>query len=325
MGNERLPNNPEDAHILFELLEEDLRSRIGARPEIAPLALLANRHIMGEEMLRLTLIGELGTGKTHMARALAGVIGVPFLEINVTHMAEEGWKGAAPSEHLATLLAQAAARSAFQTTALRLAQRAVILVDDLDQARLLPASASPSARENRIGKQLALLPIVGDGTITLERASGAHLQWHSRGSLVVCAGVFEGLPSGDVSAEALTDWGLLPELAERLAYGSVIRLGQIGSAQLVRIMRSELQPLQKLFARFGYKLEISDAAVTYAISRNSLDGRTPRVRSTAGILRRAAEALLLQMLTEQAPVGSARVLGPDDVQIPRPSAGLWRE
>jgi ATP-dependent protease Clp ATPase subunit len=323
--DELQPQQPEDAHVLFEILSEDLAAGLGTRPETPQLALLATRHLMGEEMLRLTLIGDVGSGKTYMARTLARVIGAPFLEMNVTHMAEEGWKGAGPSEHLTTLYAQAAIRNPTQTAAIRAAQRAVILIDELDQARLAPGSASANTRENRVGKQLALRPIVGDGTVTIERSSGAHLQWRSRGALVVCTGVFEGLPPGVVSAEALTDWGLLPELAERLAFGSILRLGPIRATQLAHVIRSELQPLQALFARFGYGLEVSETAVSYAISRLSSDGQPPRVRSTAGVLRSAAEALLLRMLDENAPIGAAGVLGPDDLSIPPPSPGLWRE
>lgn len=316
--------NPEDAHVLFEILQEDLQDALGDRPETPRLALLASRHLLGEEMLRLTLIGDVGSGKTYVARTLARVIGAPFLELNVTHMAEEGWKGAGPSEHLTTLYSQAAIRTSTQTAAIRSAQRAVVLVDELDQARVLPSSASPSARENRIGKQLALLPIVGDGTVTIERSSGSHLQWRSPGSLVICAGVFEGLPRGEVSAESLTDWGLLPALAERIAFGTVVRLSRLAKPQLVHVMHSELRPLEALFRRFGYRLEVSDAAITYVISRTT-SADPPRLRSTAGVLRSAAEALLLRMLSEGAPLGATAVLGPDDVRIPPPSPGVWRE
>jgi ATP-dependent protease Clp ATPase subunit len=319
------PQQPEDARVLFEILSEDLAAAFGTLPETPQLALLATRHLIGEEMLRLTLIGDVGSGKTYLARTLAKVIGSPFLEMNVTHMAEEGWKGAGPSEHLTTLYAQAVARTSTETAAIRAAQRAVILIDELDQARLAPGRASPSTREDRVGKQLALLPIVGDGTVTIERSSGAHLQWRSRGALVVCTGVFDGLPAGDVSAESLADWGLLPELAERLAFGGLVRVSRMRTAQLVHVLQSELQPLQTLFARFGYGLDVSEAAVTYAISRLSSDGQPPRVRSTAGVLRSAAEALLLRMLDEDVPIGAKGVLGPDDLRIPPRSPGLWRE
>ena len=324
MDNPLLPQRAEDAHVLYDILVEDLEATLGSRPEIGVLALLAARHLMGEEMLRFLLIGESGSGKTFLAREVARILDVPFLEMSVTNMSEEGWKGAGPSEHLATLFTQAALRSRTQTAAIRAAQRAVVFIDELDKARLAPPSGSASSRENRVGKQLSLLPLIGDGSLTIERSTGHHLEWRSRGALVICAGVFEGLPAGVVSAEALADWGLLPELAERLVLGTILRLPQKSRDQLLRVLQQDVQPLQQLFARFGYTLHVSQTALNY-VALNLVELPSTGARSASGILRRAAEAGLLRMLTEGVPTGSSWTLGPDDVELPPQSKGVWRD
>lgn len=184
-----LPGHPDDAHALFDLFHGELEESIGPRPETPRLALLAVRHLFGEEMLRMLLIGPPGVGKTFMVRKLARVLELPFLEINVSNMVEEGWKGAGPSEHLATLFRQAFVNSPTRAAADRAANRAIVLIDELDKARLAPPSSSSSTRDNRIGKQLSLLPLIGDGSVTIERSGGSHLEWSWRRALVICAGV----------------------------------------------------------------------------------------------------------------------------------------
>lgn len=323
MDNALMPRDPDDALVLFRIFHDELESSIGRRPETPRLALLAVRHVLGEEMLRLLLIGAPGVGKTFMARRLSEMLDVPFLEFSVSSMVEEGWKGAGPSEHLATLYKQAALTSATQTAAKRAAERAVLLVDELDKAREAPPGASSSTRDNRIGKQLSLLPLIGDGKITIERASGDHLEWRSRGALVVCAGVFDGLEAESPSAEDLTDWGLLPELAERLAFGTILRVRAPDRAHLIRVLYSSLAPIQGLFSRFGYRLGASEEVLHYLV--NHLIEAGHGARSGMGILRSAAEEALLALITGNAEIGTVRILQPDDVRIPRPAKGIWRE
>lgn len=324
MDHSLRPHRPEDAHLLFTMLHEDLQAVLGPRPETQPLALIAARHLMGEEMIRLLLIGATGVGKTHMARAVARVVGAPFLEMNVSHMSEEGWKGAGPSEHLATLLAQASLDAPTETAAIAAAERGVLLIDELDKARLAPPSASASTRENLLGKQRGLLPIIGDGVVTIESHRQSQ-QWRSRHALVMCAGVFDGLPINGVSAESLTDWGMLPELAERLAFGSVIGIMPMNEHQLVSMLLLELVTIEQMFSRFGYAVEIPNATLNYVARHVASTSQNPGIRSASGLLRNVANDMLLRMLAEGSPIGSTRVLGPDDVRLPPRSRGIWRE
>ena len=319
-----LPGHPDDAHALFELFHGELEEAVGTRPETPRLALLAVRHLFGENMLRMLLIGPPGVGKTFMVRKLASVLELPFLEISVSNMVEEGWKGAGPSEHLATLFRQAIANSPTHAAAEKAANRAIVLIDEMDKARLAPPSASASTRDNRIGKQVSLLPLIGDGTLTIERSGGSHLEWSSRRALVICAGVFDGLEPDQPSSEDLADWGMLPELAERLAFGTILRVRPLSQKQVAKLLRSAIEPTVQVFSLFGYDLHVAEEVLRYLAGRLADESRGLGPRSAVGILRTAAEEVLLRLILRQDPPRSF-ILTPDDLEIPDSSRGLWRE
>ena len=316
---------PEDARALFQLFREELsRSVAGHRQVIDRIALLATRAMLGDSMIRALLIGPPGVGKTSLARRVAELLDVPFLEFSAAHLSEEGWKGAGPSEHLAALLNAALVRAGSLQPAQQQAERAMILIDELDKTRLPGSRGSTSTRKNRMGKQLGLLNLVGDGAVTIDRGSGQPIVWRSRHALVLAAGVFEGLGTDNPSAGDLIEWGLIPELSERLARGTILRMNALSAAEFVQALRIELEPLAALFKRFGHRLSVSDATLGY-VARYVLSGDPQAgLRAAAGWIEAGAERRLLDLLRHQTRPAHI-VLGPDDVDLPAPPRPHWRE
>lgn len=316
---------PEDARTLFQLCRLELTDSVaGHRRATDRLALLATRALLGESMLRALLIGSPGVGKTTLARRVAGLLDVPFLEFSAAHLSEEGWKGTGPSEHLSGLLDRALSLAGSHQHAVRLAERSVILVDEIDKTRLPGRSGSTVARENRTGKQLGLINLIGDGTITIERGSGPTVAWRSRKAVVIAAGVFDDLEVPRPSAGDLINWGLVPELAERLARGLILRLDPLSAPELIAALRMELEPVENLFHRFGHRLVISDAALGYVAQLIVSGTYDAGLRAAAGWIEESAQRMLVRLLTRHAE-STRLVLGPDDVVVPAPPDANWRE
>jgi len=308
----------EDAHSLFQFFRMELSEAVaGHEAQIDTLALTATRMVMGDQMLRVLLIGSSGVGKTTLARKLGESLGGLFLEFSAAHMVEEGWKGVGPSEHLLGLLNRASAKSNSPHQAMELSERSVVFIDELDKIRRPETDASPANLEQKLGKQLGLMNFIGDGVITIDRGSSPAVEWRSRRALVIAAGVFDGLEVENPSGGDLARWGLIPELAERLARGTILRLPKLTRAQVVRALRTEIEPLHALFRRFGYSLEIGDSTLNFVSARLVTGAHESGFRTAAGWIERSAEGTLIRLLKEEVPSGVV-VLTPDDVGIPPP-------
>lgn len=316
------PDVPEDSRILYGLFRQGLAQLLGDDSKLSSLALLATRHVMGEEMLRLLLIGPSGSGKTTIARALSEVLAVPMVEIQVGGMSEEGWAGTSASQHLGSLIDEC--YRSHPSDWRPMAERSVVVLDELCKARIPGRNATPSHREQRAGKQVSLLPIVGDGTVRIERMQRV-LSWRSKRALVVATGVFHGLPTPSPSPVDLHDWGMLKELAERFAAGTILHLSHPTGRRMTAVLERSLMPLTEVVTRFGYELHVDPASLTYLTNALAEQQHDLGPRAGIGVLRGAVEALLLRLLDEDAPPGTRIIVAPDDLRVPPPPRGLWRD
>lgn len=67
----------------------------------------------------------------------------------------------------------------------------------------------------------------------------------------------------------------------------------------------------RAFEAFGFGVTISEAAARYALA--ALRESDMGVRGLIGVLRRAADAALIELVSSGSSQGTRRVIGPDDV------------
>jgi len=306
------PQSPEDFAILFEILETELAAEIAGDREklIQPLALLGVRHLAGHTGLRCIIRGETGTGKTTVAKALALQLGAPFCRISAGEMAETTWRGADLTNHIDALRRGLLGTKVTMSSATALACRSIVLIDDLDVLRLQPfESYSDSDRGQRAGRQASLAGLWSGEDILVNEGEWT---WSTAGVLVIGAGAFEGVEH-PIDSASLTQWGLATSLAERLASGTIIQMEPLPLADLCAVaLREAEQLVAPAFQAFGYELTISAAAAHHAAGYARARDESAGVRSVVGVLRRAADRLLIRLVTSAKP-GARVTLAPDDL------------
>ena len=82
--------------------EELVVELIGQHEAIERLALATVSYLSGEGS-RVLLRGPAESGKTALVRRLAGMLDVPFVEIDASQLAETNWQGVDLSDHLQQL------------------------------------------------------------------------------------------------------------------------------------------------------------------------------------------------------------------------------
>lgn len=307
------PETPEDFAVLFEMIEEELAAEIAGDRDavIRPLALLGVRYLAGHTGLRCLLHGESGSGKTTAAKSLARVVGAPYLRVSMPDTAETSWRGADITNHVDALRRGLLRPGITSAAATHLANRAVVLIDDMDVMRLEPfRSYSDSDQGQRAGRQMSLVGCWAGEDITIDEGAWV---WSTQSVLVIGAGAFDGAEE-PLDAAALIQWGLLPPLAERIATGSMVHMPRLTSADLCAVAGHEAAQLcTPAFEAFGYTLIIAAQAVRHAVIVARTRDSGAGVRAVTGVLRRAADRRLIRMVSVGTPVGIEVTLAPDDL------------
>ncbi|ROT47801.1 ATP-dependent Clp protease ATP-binding subunit ClpX [Candidatus Cardinium hertigii] len=185
------------------------------------------------EKSNVLLIGETGTGKTHLANALAQLLDVPFCIVDATSLTEVGYVGE-DAEHIISCLLQAANYDVKAT------EKGIVYIDEIDKiaCKKQDVFGQSSTAHDITGKgvQRSLLKLL-EGSIVNARPSS---QKKSKGPvyinteniLFICGGAFDGIApliqnrmGTDVlqrdlltyiSPADLQAYGFIPELIGRL-------------------------------------------------------------------------------------------------------------
>ena len=86
-----------------------------------------------------------------------------------------------------------------------------------------------------------------------------------------------------------------------------------------------IQHLADRFLEFGYHLQVAPQVVGYVTRAVTVGPYTGGAASAAGWIRAAVELALIRMLEDGAQPGDAWVLAVDDLSLPGPPKGMWRE
>jgi len=320
------PNTPEGRSALYRYVRSELAARLGKEPHAHQvLSLAAVRHADGQGS-QIFLRGPAGSGKTRLIREFASIAATgPYGEVPVAVLSEQGWRGGDLSFFLYHVYRDLVAHHD-ATRIQEMAERAIILVDDLDHARLAGTYSSASTQDHREGRQSTILSLLTGAPVPVgtERGDGGWI-WRGSRALIVVAGRFPELGPGIASAEDLAAWGMIPPLAERIAAMSSVTLAPGARDRLDTETLSACVRAIRQFRGYGYHLDVSPSLVRYAETRLEAMGYSPGPGELGAWIGAAAERLLARMVDDVVPVGTNCVLAPDDLLLPKQTPGMWRE
>lgn len=234
------------------------------------------------------LIGPTGSGKTHLARTLAEILGVPFTVADATEFTEAGYYGKDVEVMIADLLFKA-------NQSLDEAQRGVVFIDEVDKIARRSHGARTGAGSRDIGGegvQQGLLKLLEGREVYVPLNLTQHWNKHdfvqvdTTDILFICAGTFSDLfayrgekavgfgagarpgPRREgahrrVGLKDLLDYGMLAEFMGRLPV--VVELEELTEGELLRVLAeppdSLVREYSQLLSLEGIELSLSEGAL----------------------------------------------------------------